>query len=432
MHLYQLSQCLLHRGHKVVIVTHAYGKRTGVRYLTNGLKVYYVPLTPFHDQCTWPTGFAFFPLFRKILIRERINIVHGHQATSVLAHEAMLHARTMGYKVIYTDHSLFGFADAACIHINKVLKFYLADIDHAICVSHTSKENLVLRASLNPHSVSVVPNAVDATRFVPNPSAKRPANTINIVVLCRLTYRKGVDLLVDVLPEICRRFPNVHFIIGGDGPKKLILEEMRERHHLHDRVELLGSIPHDEVRNVLVRGHIFLNTSLTEAFCIAIVEAASCGLLVVSTRVGGIPEVLPESMIRLADPIPEDVIEVLSDTIPHAKSISPHQFHMEVKDMYNWHNVAARTEKVYDRVMKTKRLQLIDRFKRYLGCGSWAGKLFCFLVAVDYLWWRFIEWLQPAEEIDIAPDFPFEQWKDIGDTFKDQDLSLPENDTQQW
>lgn len=38
-HVYMLSQCLLNAGHHVVIATHAYGKRTGVRYLTNGLKV---------------------------------------------------------------------------------------------------------------------------------------------------------------------------------------------------------------------------------------------------------------------------------------------------------------------------------------------------------------------------------------------------------
>lgn len=43
-HIYQLSQCLIEKGHKVVIVTHAYGDRRGVRYLTNGLKVYYLPL----------------------------------------------------------------------------------------------------------------------------------------------------------------------------------------------------------------------------------------------------------------------------------------------------------------------------------------------------------------------------------------------------
>lgn len=60
---------------------------------------------------------------------------------------------------------------------------------------------------------------------------------------------------------------------------------MLEEHELHDRVELLGEVDHEEVRDVLVRGDLFLNSSLTEAFCIAIVEAVSCGLLVVSTQV---------------------------------------------------------------------------------------------------------------------------------------------------
>lgn len=73
---------------------------------------------------------------------------------------------------------------------------------------------------------------------------------------------------------MCERYPNLHFIIGGDGPKRLLLEEMREKSQLHDRVEILGAVPHARVRSVLVRGHIFLNCSLTESFCIAILEAA--------------------------------------------------------------------------------------------------------------------------------------------------------------
>jgi phosphatidylinositol N-acetylglucosaminyltransferase subunit A len=53
---------------------------------------------------------------------------------------------------------------------------------------------------------------------------------------------------------------------------------------------------------VLRQGSIFLNTSLTEAFGIAILEAACAGLHVVSTRVGGVPEILPEDMISFAAP----------------------------------------------------------------------------------------------------------------------------------
>jgi glycosyltransferase involved in cell wall biosynthesis len=53
-----------------------------------------------------------------------------------------------------------------------------------------------------------------------------------------------------VIPVICAKYPLAHFIIGGDGPKKLLLEEMKERTLLHDRVELLGEVPHGRVRDV--------------------------------------------------------------------------------------------------------------------------------------------------------------------------------------
>ena len=87
----------------------------------------------------------------------------------------------MGLKTVFTDHSLFGFADAGSILANKMLKFTLSDVDHVICVSHTwftppreividvSKENTVLRAALDPHMVSVIPNAVITDNFRPAP-----------------------------------------------------------------------------------------------------------------------------------------------------------------------------------------------------------------------------------------------------------------------
>lgn len=56
---------------------------------------------------------------------------------------------------------------------------------------------------------------------------------INIVILSRLVYRKGVDLVIDVIPKICQLFENVYFIIGGDGPKKLAIEEMREKYQVY-------------------------------------------------------------------------------------------------------------------------------------------------------------------------------------------------------
>jgi len=131
--------------------------------------------------------------------------VHGHQAFSVLGHETLMHANVMGIKTIFTDHSLFGFSDPSAIHMNKVLDFTLTNINHVICVSHTSKENTVLRANVEPGRVSVIPNAVDTSSFTPNPSARQP-NCLTIVCVTRLVYRKGVDLMIEVSHERCRGF----------------------------------------------------------------------------------------------------------------------------------------------------------------------------------------------------------------------------------
>ncbi|KAK4513952.1 uncharacterized protein ATC70_005959 [Mucor velutinosus] len=411
-HLYELSQRLIQRGHKVIIVTHAYGNRTGVRYLTNGLKVYYVPTKEIYSAATLPTIYGFFPLFRNILIRESIQIVHGHGAFSSLCHEAIIHSKTMGLKAVFTDHSLFGFADASSILTNKLLKFSLSDVDHVICVSHTSKENTVLRAALSPRHVSVIPNAVVASQFLPDPTAPDP-NYITIVVISRLVYRKGVDLLIAIIPRICEMYKNVRFIIGGDGPKRIDLEQMREKHLLHDRVELLGPIKHHEVRNVLIQGNIFLNTSLTEAFCIAIVEAACAGLFVVSTKVGGVPEVLPSHMINYASPEEDDLVIAVSKSIHQYKygKVDTTQFNDQLKEMYNWSNVAERTEKVYGFVYQTSNSPLIERLRRYYGCGVYAGKIFCMVIALDYLIWRFLEWLFPTESIEKAQLFPYQKYR---------------------
>ena len=140
-HLYQLAQCLLERGHKVIIVTHSYGNRTGIRFMANRLKVFYLPIVPFYNQAVLPTIVGSLPYLRFIFKSEGIQIVHGHSAFSSLAHEALFVGSLLGLGTVFTDHSLFGLADASAIITNTFLKFSLANIDHCICVSHTGKEN---------------------------------------------------------------------------------------------------------------------------------------------------------------------------------------------------------------------------------------------------------------------------------------------------
>ncbi|XP_075053087.1 phosphatidylinositol N-acetylglucosaminyltransferase subunit A [Mixophyes fleayi] len=404
-HIYQLSQCLIERGHKVIIVTHAYGERKGIRYLTNGLKVYYLPLKVMYNQSTATTLLHSLPLLRNIFVREQVSVVHSHSSFSSMAHDALFHAKTMGLHTVFTDHSLFGFADVSSVLTNKLLTVSLCDTNHIICVSYTSKENTVLRAALNPEIVSVIPNAVDPTDFTPD-LHKKKTSKITIVVVSRLVYRKGIDLLSGIIPEMCQKYPELHFLIGGEGPKRIILEEVRERYQLHDRVQLLGALEHQEVRNVLVKGDIFLNTSLTEAFCMAIVEAASCGLQVVSTRVGGIPEVLPENFIILCAPSVKSLcagLEKAIDQLQAGTLPGPEVIHNTVKTFYTWREVAERTEKVYDRVANETVLPMNERLETLITqCGLVTGCIFALFVVVSFLCLVLLRWTTPDYLIDIA------------------------------
>lgn len=55
MHMYNVAQCLMERGHKVIVITSSYAdERVGIRYLSNGLKVYYLPTTNMYSQTSHP------------------------------------------------------------------------------------------------------------------------------------------------------------------------------------------------------------------------------------------------------------------------------------------------------------------------------------------------------------------------------------------
>jgi len=334
-----------------------------------------------------------------ILLEEDIQIVHGHSSFSTIAHEAMFQAKCLHLRTVFTDHSLFGFADMSSILTNKILEISLSICDTVICVSHTSKENTVLRAKIKADKVYVIPNAIEPSKFTPLSNDKRHKKRIKVVIVSRLVYRKGMDLLAAVIPEICRKHEDVDFVIGGDGDKRITLEETVERNQLLDRVIFHGSVSHDKVSSVLNSGDIFLNTSLTEAFCIAILEAACCGLQVVSTSVGGVPEVLPSNIVHLCKPSVHSIVQVLSDVIVAVrggKFLSREIIHRQVAPLYTWQKVAARTEKVYDHAVRSKRLTFVQKAKKVHQTGRLVGKIFLFLMVVVKLLMKFLDYLQPV------------------------------------
>jgi len=410
-HIWSLSQALLRLGHKVVVVTHCYGEHGGVQQMPNGLKVYYLPLVPFWRDVTLPTFFLFLPIFREICVYESIGIIHAHSIPSSLAAEAILCGQTMGLKLVYTDHSLYGEHDLASIHVNALLKWALAAVDRVVAVSKACAQSLCTRCDLRDTDVTVIPNAVDAGRFYPaahaagnplveagptlGPGCPVPKQSIGIIVLSRLTHRKGVGLLAEVLPLLCRRFPEVRIVIGGDGPKRKLLETARAKHGLQNCVYMVGEVDPGCVRELLHRGQILLNCSLTESFGITLLEAAACGLLTVSTNVGGIPDVLPRDMAILAPPEPEALVNAVGKAIDRLETVDPHDFHKRVSEAYSWEKTAKMTEQVYEASCRCEQTELADRFLRCLRRSSVFGVLLCMIAAALHVELLFLEWIRP-------------------------------------
>jgi phosphatidylinositol glycan class A protein len=468
-HMYHLAQNLRKRGHKVVVLTcmktgltnqdrkedgnedkdewkskgrrRKSGVRCGVRYLRDGLKVYYVPRVPLMGGTSLPTIFGTLRIFRVVALREQIDLVHSHQ-TSTLALECMWHAKTMNLETVYTCHSLNGFADIPSILLNKVLKLSCVHADAVICVSNVSKENMVLRASVPPRRVFVIPNAVHTSVFSPKRKLAtlrrtrgKAGGTKTIVVVSRLVYRKGIDLLAQVLAAICRSDPEVKFMIVGDGPMRPLLEFVVQENQIQGQVKLFGNLPHERVIHILEEGNIFLNLSLTEAFGMAMLEAASVGLLVVSTSVGGVPEIFPQikdnsvnsnlvdkvGMI-LCKPEANHILSAVEEALSYLPRTATQveKQHKLVELAYNWQDIALRTERVYDfcedhtagnatilTSSSSSSMLFCDRLSRAFACGAFMGPLYCCVLIVHLLYYKCLQVIQPS--VQVARDLRTDQ-----------------------
>lgn len=148
--------------------------------------------------------------------------------------------------------------------------------------------------------------SVDTMRFQPGCGGNDVRRRLGIeptapVVICvaRLIRRKGQDRLVRVWPEVRRRLPDSVLVLVGDGPDRARLQRMVRRSGLEGSVLLTGSVPWEEVPDMLDAGDVFAMPVRdrfcglqVEAFGIVYLEAAACGLRVVGSPAGGAPEAM--------------------------------------------------------------------------------------------------------------------------------------------
>jgi glycosyltransferase involved in cell wall biosynthesis len=159
-------------------------------------------------------------------------------------------------------------------------------------------------------SIDIVAFGVDTAQFSPAP--QRPLVPY-IGTVRGLEPKYGIDVLIESLPRVFSYHPSVEVDIAGEGPQREALQRRIADLGIEDRVHLHGQIAHADVPAFLRSLSIFVNPSRQESFGVAAAEAQACGLPVVATNVGGLPEVVLDGKTGALVP-PEDP-EALASTL---------------------------------------------------------------------------------------------------------------------
>ena len=127
-----------------------------------------------------------------------------------------------------------------------------------------------------------------------------------------------MEFLVQALPEIRSKIPDVQVLVIGDGPERPRLEALAVRFGVTKSIRFLGSRPHEEMPALLSSGEIAVLPSLVEATSVAALEAMSCQLAIVASAVGGLRQIVDSEVGALVPPgdpaaLADAVVELLED-----------------------------------------------------------------------------------------------------------------------
>lgn len=153
--------------------------------------------------------------------------------------------------------------------------------------------------------IHVIHNGVDTQRFCPPDSPRDHRGPLRILTACRLVKRKGIQFLLQALAMAKRASVDFRLTVVGDGNYSTQLKDLARRHGLQE-VEFLGSLRQEQLPEIYRSAEILASPSLTEAFGLTAAEAMACGTPVLSSNVGGVPEIVRDRtdgyLVPPADP----------------------------------------------------------------------------------------------------------------------------------
>jgi glycosyltransferase involved in cell wall biosynthesis len=240
------------------------------------------------------TGFS--PrLIRDLVLRLRVDrpdVLHAHNA--LVLHYAIAAAFLAQVPIVVnTRHGGNSNWDPHC---ERIWRQALRWTDALVFISEAVREFYVARDRLSTRHTSVIYNGIDLDKFTSrpaHPSTARP--TFRIGAVGRLVPAKDHATLIRSFAVVSAAMPLAELHIVGDGPCRMALSQIAASLGLTNRVFLHGASL--DVPGFLSTLDLFVLSSISEGLPISLMEALAAGLPVVSTRLPGLTELAPESVV---------------------------------------------------------------------------------------------------------------------------------------
>lgn len=237
------------------------------------------------------------------------HVVHSHLWTAdVLVGCAAVLAR-VPVRVATVHGSYFHLGDATWeqrirrVPLSRLYRFTYAAFDRVIAVSDAVRRDLTSRPGVRVPGgkIEVIPNGLDVARMgevaglSADSSLRRkagiPLHAPVISTVANFVPIKGHQWLIRAIPIVRMRVPDAVFVLHGSGESKTAVRDLVDLCGLGDHVVFSDSRAVD-ARDVLAASDVVVVPSLSEGFGMVILEACALGKPVVTTAVGGIPEIL--------------------------------------------------------------------------------------------------------------------------------------------
>ena len=293
-HVHHTAVELRKRGHEVLIITSHF--RRGESDNGNGVaRIGHNLLIPFNGAFVdLAVGLRLEQQMRGLLRTWDFDLLHTH--APIVPTLPLMAVKAAACAQVGTFHTTGGRS-----RLLELLKGYLTPLinklDARIAVSNTARD---FAATYFPGHYEVIPNGVDIERFHPAVlpfDAWREPGRVNLLFVGRLDPRKGVQLLLDAMPEVVERTSGrARLLVVGDSYLRQKFENSVPA-GLRKHVRFLGHVPSADLPRWYATGDVFVSpASGNESFGIVLLEAMACGRAVVASDIPGyrsvvVPEV---------------------------------------------------------------------------------------------------------------------------------------------